>query len=88
MPGKTGRGKRKYSPLGKKKKSRRVSPVMAAHEPPVTSGEVPVTAEVVSPPVAPATPFRYPYIFSELRRIGILSGVILAILIVLALVLS
>ena len=87
MPGKTGRSKRKHSPLGKKK-SRRGSPVMAAHEPPVTSGKVPVPAEVVSPPVVSATPVRYPYIYSELRRIAILSGVILAILVVLTLVLS
>jgi len=88
MPGKTGRGKRKHTPLGKKKKGRRVSPAMAAHEPLVSSPEVPASSEAVKTPVTPATPVRYPYIYSELRRIGILSGVILAILVVLTLVLS
>lgn len=87
MPGKTGHGKKKHPPLGKKKKSRRVSPV-AAHQPPVSPPDVPVSSEGVSTPVVSATPLRYSYIFSELRRIGILSGVILAILVALALVLS
>ena len=88
MPGKTGHGKRKHTALGKKKKSRRVSPAMAEQEPPVSSSEVPASSGAVSTPVTPATPVRYPYIYSELRRIGILSGIILAILVVLTLVLS
>ncbi len=88
MPGKTGHGKGKYTPVGKKKKSRRVSLATTVHEPPVSSPEVPASSEAVKTPVVPATPVRYPYIYSELRRIGILSGVILAILVVLTLVLS
>jgi hypothetical protein len=34
------------------------------------------------------TAVRYPYILTELRRIGILAGIMLTILVVLALVLS
>jgi len=37
---------------------------------------------------ATTTTAQYPYIFIELRRIGILSGIMLAILIIIALVLA
>ncbi len=88
MPGKTGHRKRKYLPLGKKKNSGRVFPATAVHQLPVSSPEVPASVKDVSTPVASTTPRQYPYIYAELRRTGILSGVILAILVALALVLS
>ncbi|MFC2003294.1 hypothetical protein ACFLV4_05060 [Chloroflexota bacterium] len=88
MPVKRGHGKRKHPPLGKKRKSRGVSSATAAHQSPIPPSDVPASSERVSTPVASVTPVRYPYIYSELRRIGILSGLILAILVALALVLS
>ena len=88
MPGKAGRSKRKYTPLGKKKKSQRVAPAKVVPEPPVSSSEVKTSSGVVRPPVVSATPAQYPYINSELRRIGILSVVIIAILVVLSFILS
>ena len=88
MPGKAGHSKRKYTPLGKKKKSQRVAPATAVPEPPVSSSEVKASSGAVQPPVASATPAHYPYIHSELRRIGILAVVIMAILVVMSLVLS
>ena len=60
-------------------------------------GEVPAAAPpvkaVTPPPAAPAhrkivAGLRYPYVAAELRRIGLLAGIILVVLIVLALVLS
>lgn len=62
-----------------------------------TGGEVPVATppvKVVIPrAAAPASRktvarLRYPYVAAELRRIGLLAGIMLAALIVLALVLS
>ncbi len=62
-----------------------------------TVGETPVATppakEVAPPAAAPAsrktvTGLRYPYVAAELRRIGLLAGIMLAALIVLALVLS
>ncbi len=88
MPGRTRHGRKKHPPLGKKRKSRQVPPVVATQRSPVSPPEVPASAKGASTPVAPATPLRYPYISAELLRVGILSGVILAILVALALVLS
>ncbi len=62
-----------------------------------TVGETPAATspvKAVTPPTAaPAhrktvAGLRYPYVAAELRRIGLLAGIILAVLIVLALVLS
>jgi len=50
----------------------------------------PLSAPPVSvpTPMAKLSPARYPYIVAELRRFGILAGIMLIILIVLALVIS
>ena len=88
MPGKSRRGRGKPSSRSKKRHGAitRVTqqPVVAeTREPAVlapTSSTRPSSSRVSSG-------VRYPYIGAELRRIGILSGVILAILIILALVL-
>ena len=88
MPGKSRRGHRKQSARGKK----RHGVATGAAPQPVTAKEykpdVPSPAITVKP-ASPETPagMRYPDITMELRRIGILAGVILAILIILALVL-
>ena len=47
-----------------------------------------VPAQGVPAPKATITGARYPYVVTELRRISILAGVMLAILVILALVLS
>ncbi len=48
---------------------------------------MPASPPSVPTPAAKPTGARYPYIVTELRRIGILAGIMLAILVVLALVL-
>jgi len=91
MPGKS---QRKLS-RSKRKESRRVSPArtilrqaIAPTYPPVSQPEVSAPPASMPTPTATLAAARYPYIATELRRIGILSGIMLAILIVLALVLS
>ena len=95
MPSKSRHGRKKHSFQGKKKKDRRSSPGVV-----VQRQAAPQPYEPVAPPrvVAPSTSkptqmptmiaARYPYILAELRGIGILAGIMLAILVVLALVLS
>ena len=95
MPSKSRHGRRKRSFQGKKKKGRRSPPGVVAQRQAVTETHKPVAPPRVAAPSASAptpmpmmTPVRHPYILTELRRIGILAGVILAILVVLVLVLS
>ena len=87
MPKKTRRGRAFHSK--KKRAGRPAVPVTAA---------TPAAAEVAAPSVAVTTPSvhttktkvaagKYPYVLAELRRIGILAGAIVVILIILALVL-
>jgi len=95
MPGKSRRGRGKYSPQSRKRKHRPSHPAMIAQQPTVAQTREPVSAPVVSvPSVSVPTPVvksavnEYPYIATELRIIGILAGVMLIVLVVLALVLS
>ncbi len=91
MPGKSRRSRGKHAFQRKKGKGRPSPQVIATQ-----SQAVAQTYESVSPPKESVPPVRmpslatavvrYPYVLAELRRIGILAGVILAILIVLALV--
>jgi len=95
MPSKSRHGKRKHSFQDKKKKNMQSSPVIVAQQ-----QAAPQIDKPVAPPRVAASPTRkptqmptmiaarYPYIFAELRGIGILAGIMLAILVVLALVLS
>ena len=85
MPGKS---QRKLA-QGKKRRHRHgfpsVSPqrqAMVKTDRPVSQLEVPPSTSVPTPLTTLSTT-RYPYIGSELRRIGILAGIILALLIVL-----
>ena len=90
MPGKS---RRRHPSRGKKKERQQGSSVMAAQRQVVAQ-----TYKPASQPKAPSTSIptpmttqsaaQYPYIAAELRRIGILAGIMLAILVVLALVLS
>ncbi len=79
----------------KRRKSRQSFSATAAQQRAVaqTSKSVvspPLSAPPVSvpTPMAKLSPARYPYIVAELRRFGILAGIMLVILIVLALVIS
>lgn len=74
----------------RKKRGRPGPPVIAGQQPAVAAR----TSEPVPPPEVPRksvsakiAAVQHPYIIAEIRRIGILAGIIMAILIVLALVL-
>lgn len=92
MSGKSRRHRRKHPVRGKRRKGRLTPAVAVTPEPPVTPAEEAVSPPQSSRPSAKTTTpvalaeDRYPYIRTELRRIGILAGVMLAILIGLALV--
>ena len=94
MPGKSRHGKGKHSFQSKKKKGRRSPPGVVAQRQADIQIDKPVAPpKVVTPSASAPTPtpvltaVRHPYILAELRRIGILAGILLAILVVLALVL-
>jgi len=88
MPGKSRRSRGKHSFRGKKKRGRISPPTIVTQQQAVTPTDESVPPPEVSRRSVPptVTAVRYPYILTELRRIGILAGIILAILIVLALV--
>ena len=95
MPGKSRPRKGKYSAQAKKRKVGTDRPTMPAQEPavaqarqPVSPPKTPVARASVPTPSAKPTAASYPYIVTELWTIGILAGIILVILVVLALVLS
>jgi hypothetical protein len=84
MPKKLKRGKA----FQHKKKRVNQPAVPVSVESPVTAAAQTPTARVVSTAVKTRIPaVKYPYVTAELRRIGIIAGAILAILIVLAIVL-
>ena len=92
MPGKSRRKRGKYS-IQSKRKGRPRRAIILAQQPAVTQTHEPVVSSDVSTPSARApTPMakpeavRHPYIAIELRTIGILAGIMLIILIVLALI--
>ncbi len=93
MPGKSRHGKGKHPVRSKRRRSG--PSAVAAQQPPVSQTYEAVPKPEVSAP-SPTTPtpsvavstVRHPYITTELRRIGILAGIMLVILVVLALVLS
>ena len=93
MPGKS-RRKRKYSIQSKKRKGGLSRPTVLAQQPavtqtrePVASPDVSVPSAKVPTPMAKPAAVQYPYIATELRTIGILAGIMLIILAVLAVVL-
>jgi len=95
MPGKSRRGKGKHLPQSKKRKSRqRFSPPVVQHQAVAQTRESVSRLGVSAPlasvptPVAKLAAARYPHIATELRTIGLLAGIMLIILAVLALVLS
>jgi len=80
-----GRGRRSFQ--AKKGKIRQSSPAAAVPQPAsqTSAAAVPVRSMPVTAPLAPT--MQYPYVLAELKRIAILAGIALAILVVLALVL-
>ncbi len=94
MTGKSRHGKGKRSPQGKRRKGRQRFSATVTQQPavvqtrePVPRLTVPAPSASVSTPMAKLATVRYPYIAAELRTIGILAGIMLVILAVLALVL-
>ena len=95
MPGKSWQGRRRHSARGKKRKVRR-SPVAVVVQQQAVAPiqEVATPSKVSAPAAARPTPritvaaVQQPFVVNELRRIGILTGIMLAILVVLSLVLS
>lgn len=98
MPGKSGHAKGKHSSRSKRSRNiwreRQHSPAITTQQQTTTPANepapaltVPAPSTVVSMPVTKPSS-QYPHIGIELRRIGILTGIILVILIVLALLFS
>jgi len=102
MSGKSQHAKGKHSSRSKRRKSSRRldlegrhslataaqrQPVAQTHEP-APRPSVSAPSATVSTPMAKPSAVWHPYVAIELRRIGILAGIMLAILVVLALVLS
>ncbi|MDP3879609.1 MAG: hypothetical protein Q8Q07_04810 [Dehalococcoidales bacterium] len=91
MPDKSSHRKKKYSAQPKKKKAHSSHAVTVEQSP---VGEVVSTTRVATPATATPSPaaqpavVRHPYIAAELKTIGTLTGIMLVILIVLALVLN
>ena len=90
MAGKS-RRKGKHSLQSKKRKRKQISTLIATQQQAVAQTYKPAApSEVAAPPAKEPTPTaaRFPHIATELRRIGILAGIMLVTLVVLALVLS
>ena len=97
MSGKSRRGHAKHISQSKKKRSRVSHATIAVQQPVAAAAVAPepaVAAKVVAPVSKASTPTRkpsaisYPLVSVELRRIGILAGIMLVVLVVLSLVLS
>ena len=100
MPGKSGHAKGKHLSRSKRRKGsqkiqfeRQDSPAITTPQQPIAQADEPAPALTTSAPSAsiptPVTKLpaiQYPYIGIELRRIGILAGTMLVILVVLSLV--
>ena len=93
MPSKSRRSRGKYSSQRKKRKGRRPpittttepQAVAQAYKPDALPRETaPSTSVSTSMPIPAA---KHPYVASEVRRIGILAGIMVAVLIVLSFVL-
>ena len=94
MHGKSRHGRGKRLPQSKKRKSKRhflatvAQQAVAQTQVPVSRPKVSAPSASVPTPMAKLAAVRYPHVATELRTIGILAGIMLIILIILALVLS
>ena len=90
MAGKSRRARGKHSQPSKKKKRKRIATFTASQQPVVAQTYKPTApSEAAVPQAKEPTPTvaRFPHITTELRRIGIIAGIMLATLVVLAFVL-
>ena len=87
MPGKSRRGRGKHSARSKKKRGALAGVAQQRVATETYKPAAPAVPASSPTPIVIPTGARYPYIVTELRRIGILAGIMLAILVVLALVL-
>ena len=94
MTGKSHGGRAKSSTRSKRQKMKHGVSLASAQQQTTIQNQEPVS-QVVSPPVKVLKPrsalssvVQHPYITTELRRIAILAGVMLAVLVVLYLVIS
>ena len=91
MPGKSQNRRRKHSTQSKKVQGRPSRPTMLAQQPAVSQNKEPVAPAPSSNMPAQmeeTAAVQYPYIAAELWIIGILAGIMLIVLAVLASVLS
>ena len=91
MPSKRRHSQRKKLARSKRGKGTPLSPTVIAHQETVVQPAKTVGQPKVSAPSAGMqirAPAQYPYVVAELRRIGILAGIMLVILVVLSVVLS
>ena len=86
MPGKSRHRPRKQTFRSKKSKGRLSPPVSQPQAVAQTTESIPPPQMLKKSAPTPVATVRYPYVLPELRRIGILAGIMLVILIVLALV--
>ena len=88
MPGKSRYSKGKRLSRSKKEKRRQRFSATVARQQVAAQVQKPAAPSVKEPtPIPTLTAARYPYVVTELRTIGILAGIMLATLVVLALVL-
>jgi len=88
MPGKSRHGRGKRSARGKKRRLRQDFSLAGAQQQATAQNQAPVSQEPapsakVLAPKSILPPVQHPYITIELRRIALLAGVMLAILVVL-----
>ena len=94
MPGKSGHAKGKHLPRSKRSRKlgleRQQSPAITTQQQSITPADKPAPVLTASAPSkgVPMPSVQYPHVGTELQRIGILTGIILVILVVLRLVLS
>ena len=93
MPGKSRHSKGKHLHHSKKSKAKQrqeaasIRPLATEIPGPATAVEVLLPSKTAAP-LAKTRTMQYPYISGELRRIGILAGIIIVILIILAIIIS
>ncbi len=95
MPSKSRRKRGKYSFQGKKRKGKLTPVSKTAEQAVTTQTHVPAApSPTTAPPAGAPTPTSkpavtgYPYVASELKRIGIIAGIMVAVLVILSRVLS
>ena len=95
MPGKSRRGRGRHLPRGRRRKGRKgfsapvaqPSAVAQAYEPAPAADRLVPSAKAPAPR-ATVTTAQYPNVAAELRRIGIVSGIIVVILVVSVMIFS